>query len=188
VNTPRAMSGANVAELVAGVLLIFFLPGFALTKATFPEWRVRGPAGLRRAIELGTLSFVLSVVLTVLVGYLLLVAAPGGFQAYWSDPVLEFVLTGVTVVAGIVGVLRGAYSRVPPSTPHDTARARDLEEGAWEVTRRLEHLQREERRIVHSLRVSESGGPEEQRLRTRLEQIRSESAELSRAREAEILD
>jgi len=173
----------NPLEIVAGFLLVFFVPGYALAKATFPEWRVRGPDGLLRLVELVTLGFVLSVVLTVIVGYALLAAAPGGFQAYWTDPLLEAVLAGIAAIALVGGWFRGAYARIPPA-----ATASDApfgETGAWELSRELDRLAREERRVRHELRVHGSDPAEARRLRDELDRIDSERSELQRHREAE---
>ena len=87
-----------------------------MTKAIFPEWRVRGPTATLRLLEITTLSFVTSLVLAVLVGYFLLVAGPNGFQAYWSDPILEAVLAGIAAIAFGLGWYRGAYRRTPPTS------------------------------------------------------------------------
>jgi uncharacterized membrane protein len=177
------MTDPNVLEAVVGFLLVFFVPGFFISKALFPEWRVRGPLALRRLVEMITLSFVLSVVLTVVVGYLLLSAAPGGFQASWSDPVLESVLLAVTVVAVGWGAVRGAYRREPTARP--TPPAPSPEEGAFELTERLDQLAREARRIRHALRAGSTDPVERSRLSARMEEIRAETAELGRRREAE---
>ncbi len=177
------MSGASVPEAVAGFLLIFFVPGYALTKAVFPEWRLRGAGAIRRAVEIGTLSFVLSVVLTVLVGYGLLVAAPGGFQAYWSDPVLEAVLAGIAAVGFAAAWGRGAFRRTPPTVP--PPEASHAEEGAWELSRELDRLDTEARRVRHRLRTEVRDPAERDRLNARLEEIRSETLEIARRREAE---
>jgi uncharacterized protein DUF1616 len=169
-------------EAVAGGLLLFFVPGFFTTRALFPEWRFRGSAALRRLVESLTLSFVLSVTLTVLVGYLLLAVAPGGFQAYWSDPVLEAVLAGVAVAAFGAGVLRGAYSREVPAR-----RAAEVDPGgsdAWDLTRELDRLRREERRLNHALRASPDGA-EEREIRERLTKVEADTEALRRRREAE---
>lgn len=174
------MMVGEVFEAVAGILLVFLVPGYALTRAIFPEWRIEGFAATRRLLEMLTLSFVLSVVLTVLVGYLLLAAAPGGFQAYWNAPVLEAILAAVTLVGLVVAVVRGAFARTPPIPSLDPSGG---EEGAWELMRRLDQLGREERRLQHALRAQ--GGSESAYLRSQLEEIRAESAKLRRAREAE---
>src|SRR5271154_4391397 len=118
------MVGANLPEAFAGLLLVFFVPGYTLTKATFPEWRLRGTDALLRVLETVTLALVLSVVLAILVGYALLAAAPGGFQASWSAPLLEACLAGVAVVGFVFGWYRGAYRRGPPPPP-PPARAHD---------------------------------------------------------------
>jgi len=179
------MSAANVPEAVAGFLLVFFVPGYTLTKATFPEWRIRGASATRRLVEVVTLSFVLSVVLTVLVGYLLLSAAPGGFQASWSDPVLEAALAAVALVGGVAGWARGAYSRTVPSAPRREAEA--TEEDAWEVSREIDRLNREERRLLHDLRGAGPDGRAAGEIRSALESVRAERDALQRRREGEFL-
>jgi hypothetical protein len=176
------MVGANLLEIIAGTLLVFFVPGYTITRALFPEWRLRGPNAYLRLLETVALALVTSVVLTVLVGYLLLAAAPGGFQAYWSDPVLEVSLAGVALVGFVAGWVRGAYRREPPPSP--TFADESGEEGAWELTRELERLGREERRLNHALRTSKDAG-DEGRLRDELAQVRAERDQLRERREAE---
>jgi hypothetical protein len=175
------MSVASSFEAVAGLLLVFFVPGYTVTKALFPEWRIRGPAGLLRLIEIVTLSFVLSVVLTVLVGYLLLVGTSAGFQAYWTSPVLEGILVVIALAAFLVAYSRKAFARVPPVAP--PLEPAGGEEGAWEFLRQLEVLGREERRLEHELRVSSTS--ERPHLQTRLDEIRAQSAALRAEREAQ---
>jgi len=169
-------------EGVVGGLLLFFVPGFFTSRALFPEWRFRGPAALRRLVETLTLSFVLSVTLTVLVGYLLFAAAPGGIQAYWTDPVLEATLAGVAVVALGAGVLRGAFSRELPV--RRDAKPDPGESDAWKVSRELDRLGQEERRLQHALRVSK-GSAEEVEVQARLAKLKADTDELRRRREAE---
>ena len=169
-------------EAVVGALLVFFVPGFFVARALFPEWELLGRAALTRLVETLTLSFVLSLTLTTLVGYVLLTAAPGGFQAAWSNPVLEAALAGVAVVAFAAGVARGAFggrAKARPRAEHELG-----ESGAWELTRELDRLGREERRLRRALH-SAHGGAEEGDLQERLERVRSETDELRRRREAE---
>jgi|HubBroStandDraft_1064217.scaffolds.fasta_scaffold333812_2 hypothetical protein len=177
------MVGANLAEAMAGLFLVFFVPGYTLTKATFPEWRIRGPDALLRLVETVTLALVLSVVLTILVGYVLLAGAPGGFQAYWSDPVLETSLAAIAVVAFVFGWFRGAYRRDPPPAP--TLETDAGEEGAWELTRELERLGREERRLNHLLRTRGGDPVAAGQVRDELNNIRSLRAQLQERREAQ---
>lgn len=174
------MPGADIAEATAGFLLVFFVPGFAVTKALFPEWRVRGPGALRRGVEIVTLSFVLSVILTVFVGYVWLAAAPGGFHAAWSDPTLEATLAAIAVVALGVGFLRGAYRSTPPG-PSPAPLEPEID--PLELTRELDRLAREERRVRHELRVGAQDPAERGRLTARLESLRAESEELVRRQE-----
>jgi len=169
-------------EALVGGLLVFFVPGFLVTRALFPDWELRGRASLARMVETVTLSFVLSLTLTVLVGNLLLASAPGGFQASWSDPVLEATLAGVAVVAFGAGVARGAFDRKTPVRSRSVADPGGS--GAWELTRELDRLGREERRLERALHAS-GGGAEERELREHLDKVRSKTEELRRRREAE---
>ncbi len=177
------MTAVNLVESLAGGLLLFFVPGYAVTKALFPEWRVRGPDGARRLLEVVTLSFVTSIGLTVVVGFGILSLAPGGFAAAWSDPVLEVALAAVTVLALATAVARGAFARTPPTVPRPEVSSG--EEGAWELSRELERLGREERRLQHALRVSKESPAETARLSAELEALRSERDSIRRRREEE---
>ena len=171
------------AEAVVGALLLFFLPGYAVAKALFPEWRVRGPGGSRRLVEIVTLSFVTSIGLTIVVGYGLLSLAPGGFSAAWSDPVLEVALAAVTVVATGIAFARGSFAVTPPAArpAEDTGG----EEGAWEISRELERLGRDERRLQHALRVASTSPTDTARLTAELAAVRAERESLRRRREEE---
>ncbi len=169
---------ATALEVVVGTPLLFFVPGYTVTKAIFPEWRVRGELALRRLLEIATLGFVLSVVLTVLAGGLLLASAPGGFQAAWSDPVLESLLAGIALVGFVIGLLRGAYAREPPSPPAPEPDAG--EEAAWTLMQRLDELAREERRLRHALRTDPTDRAATER---EIERVRAEQDALGRERE-----
>jgi hypothetical protein len=169
-------------EPVVGIPLVFFVPGYAVAKAIFPEWRVRGEARWKRLLEVATLGFVLSVVLTVVVGALLLAAAPGGFQASWSNPVEEAALAAVALVGFVAGWMRGAYAREPPAAP--TPEPDSGEEGAWSLTRRLDELNREERRLRHRLRTTGSSPAERLAIEREIEGLHVEIDRLGREREA----
>lgn len=177
------MSFLSVGEGVVGGLLLFFVPGYALTKSLFPDWRIRGQQGARRLLELVTLSFVVSIGLTVVVGFAILDLAPGGFAAAWSDPVLEAVLAAVALLGFATAVLRGAFSRVPPAISPVTEPAG--EEGAWELSRELDRLAREERRLEHALRVSSRDPAEVKRIHSELDSVRAERDSLRARREEE---
>jgi len=177
------MAVLDAAEAVAGFLLVFFVPGYALTRAVFPEWHLAGPDARRRLLETVTLSFVLSVVLTVLLGYLLLTGFPGGFQASWSDPVLEASLALVAGAGFVAAIAQGAFSRSPPGPARLPADSGD--EGAWELARELDRLSREERRLMAALAAPSGAGPETDRLQDRLAKVRAEAAAMRRQREEE---
>ncbi len=175
------MAVLDVPEAVVGGLLLFFAPGYGVARAVFPEWRLRGPLALRRAVETIALAFVTSVALTVIVGSFLLIS-PGGFQAAWSDPVLEAALAAVTVLGLVVAGLRGAFSRPGPAETHSTSGG---ETGAWELTRELDRLGREERQLRRELESSPPGGPRTAELARRIDEIRARDSELRRHREEE---
>lgn len=169
------------AEVVIGLLLVFLLPGYALTKAIFPEWRVRGPTAALRAVELLTLSLVLSVVATILVGFVLANGPGPGFSASWSDPVLEVVLAALTLLALAVGAVRGAFAREPPAAPLlDPSPGSD---DGWALVVRLETLDRERRSAQHHLR--RATGAEVDRWRNVIAELDREAARLRTRREAE---
>jgi hypothetical protein len=177
------MTATSPFEAVAGLLLVFFLPGFTTTRAVFPEWRIRGAEAWRRGVETVTLSFVLSLGWTVVVGYGLLSIGPSGFQASWSDPALEVALIVVFLVTFVVGWWQGAYSRAAPVRARPAADPGG--EGAWELTRDLDRLAREERRVEHALRVAGRSGSDSARLEEELTALRKESSRLQLERERE---
>jgi len=179
----RSMTFVSVSEGVVGGLLLFFLPGYCVTKALFPEWRVRGPDGSRRLLEIVTIAFVTSIGLTVVIGFGLLDLVPGGFSAAWSNPVLEEALAAVGAVALAASFFRGAWSSTPPKAPAPSVS--EGEEGAWELSRELERLGRDERRLQHALRTSAGSAADTARISAELESVRTEREALRRRREEE---
>lgn len=177
------MASVNAAEAVAGLALTFFLPGFALARATFPEWRFRGPNGAVHLLETLALSLFGSVGMTVVLGFGLL-NSPVGFGATWSDPVLFELLAGVTLVGFVAAVLRGAFSSIPPSAP--TLEPEGEPDRPFETIRVLEGLKAEERRLRHRLRVLPREDPERPRVEADLEQVLAQEARTVAAREGEL--
>ena len=177
------MDPLSVPEAVAGGALLFFVPGFTVAKALFPERRVRGPDGVRWAIELVALALVLSVALTVVVGYGLLVGEPGGFSATWGNPLLESILAAIAAVAAFAGWLGGAYARHPPPAPTG---AEPGTEGVGALGGELDRLQRERLVLERELRSSTSADPEARaRLTARHDRVTREESALRRRREAD---
>jgi hypothetical protein len=175
------MTATSLLEAFAGLLVLFFLPGYTTTRALFPEWRIRGVEAWRRGVEIVTLSFVLSVGWTIVVGYLLLAAAPGGFQAYWTNPELEVALLAISLVAFIAGWRVDAYARDPPAS--SAAEQDPGGEGVWELTRDLDRLAQDERRLQHALRVAGRSGADASALESQLKSVREESSRLRQDRE-----
>ncbi|MGA8275783.1 MAG: DUF1616 domain-containing protein [Thermoplasmata archaeon] len=175
------MTSTSLLEALAGLLLVFFLPGYTTTRAIFPEWRIRGTEAWRRGVEIVTLSFVLSIGWTVVLGYLLLAGAPNGFEASWTDPELEVALLVVSVAAFIAGWRLDAYSKTPPASERPSPDPGG--EGAWELTRHLDRLARDERRLEHALRAAHRSGADAADLERQLSTLREESSRLRQDRE-----
>lgn len=175
------MDFATDVDVLLGGLLIFLLPGYAITKAVFPEWRVRGATAALRATEILTLSFVLSVGVTILVGFALLNLPGPGFAASWNDPVLELLLGGVTFAALALGVIRGAYRTDPPPAP--ALEPSPGSDDGWALIARLEAIDRERRRAEHALR--RAGSQDAERWRSAISELDAEATTLRLRREAE---
>jgi hypothetical protein len=172
-------------EAAVGLLLLFFLPGFALTRALYPERRVLRPLSLLRLVEQLTLGIVLSVALGILVGFVWL-GTPGGVQAGWSEPLVELTLAGIAAAAFAVAFARGSFARVPPAGP-----ALEAQGGLSDPTtllHELEGLHREERRIRHRLRVAGAKGRAAGDDAQELERVRQEIRRIESGREAEYRD
>jgi hypothetical protein len=174
---------ASLPEIIVGLLLVFALPGYGITRATFPEWRLRGPDALLRVVEMGTLSLVLSVTVTILVGFVLGNLPGSFFQAGWSDPLLEAILAVIAAVSLVVAVLRGAFSKVPPAVP--PPEPSPGEEDPMALLRALEMNQRNARRLQHEIRLLKPDDPQRARLEAELADTQRRSQELRTNREAE---
>ncbi len=177
------MEGVTIVEVALAALLAFFVPGYCVTRATFPEWRVVRPLHRLRLLETIALSFVVSVALTVVVGEILLAASPSGFQAYWTDPILESLLGALALVAFAVAWVRGAFRPTPPGGPSHVDASR--EEDPWALMGELDRLERDRRRAMHQLRRSRAGTPEFARIQAEINRIDSRRVEILREREEE---
>ena len=162
-------------EAVAGGLLIFLLPGFFLSRALFPEWRLTGIDAGARWVETVAFSLVVSVAITILLGSALLNLPGAGFQAAWSDPTLEVGLSAVTVIAAVAAFARGGFARIAPAAPSPEPSAG--EDGSWDLLRRSEELARQERRLRHALKASQDPG-EVRRITAELDGVAAEAEAL----------
>lgn len=169
-------------EAVIGTLLVFVLPGFGITRALFPERRVFRPRSWTNLLEQLTSSVVLSVGVTILVGFAWL-GTPTGVQASWSDPLIEANLAAVTGGALAVAIVRGSFSAQPPDSPPIEPQGGHSD--PTELIRRLDRLARDERSIRHRIRVAGPKSSEAEPLTQELERIRADAAHLRAERESE---
>jgi hypothetical protein len=170
----------NAGEIALGLALLFFLPGFAVSRALFPEWRFRG--GWIRVTEILTLSLILSVALTILIGFTLGNLPGALFQASWSDPILEVILGGITI-AGLAGAwVRGGLARVPPAPLRGPAAPGP--DRPFELIRALDQLASQERGLRRRLR--HSAATERPRLEVEIRELQRRQATLLSAREADL--
>lgn len=184
------MAATSVPAVFAlgALALFFFVPGYFLVKALWPEKRWRAPhGGPMVALELVVGGFVASIALLVLVGFFL--GNSGNFAAGPSDPTLEEILTVLSVLFLAAGWWRGAYRAEPP--PPSTLVAPPLagEEDVGPLFRRLEVLTQEEHRRAREVRRAErSGAPrvEVERLKSELEELRGQRRQVEQARQREI--
>ena len=97
---------SNLVQVLAGMLLIFFLPGYTLVCVLFPRRGELDPEYdivYRIAIGMG-----LSIVIAIIVGFALN-SISSVSQGYVAAGPLWIVLLTVTGVFALVGWLRGAY-------------------------------------------------------------------------------
>jgi hypothetical protein len=168
-------------ESIAGALLLFVLPGLAWTRALFPEWRYRGPLAITRAIETATAAFVMSLAVTILVGFALTFNASGPFPATWSDPVLEFALAAIAAVGFVLAYFRGAFDRIPPVAP--TPEPSPGADAPTVILEELAELRTSERRLRHRLRQRGLGANERERIEAELGTVERKVEDLRRRRE-----
>jgi membrane protein implicated in regulation of membrane protease activity len=175
------MSTSPLFSVVA-LLLFFFVPGFLLMKALWPEWRFRGVKGLERGLTLVAGGVVLSVALTIIIGFYL--GNTGLFQAGQGNPLLEEILAAISVVCLIAGWWRGAYSAKAPPESRLTEPPLYGEDDADSFGSTMEQIARDQRRIRHELRIAKRDDPREaERLQGELDSLASRQRAMERERE-----
>jgi hypothetical protein len=170
----------DTIEFWVGGLLLFALPGYAWTRALFPEWRLRGVHALDRAVRTGTLSFVWSLAFVVVVGSTLSEIPSLGFSAAWSDPRLELLLAGLSAIGFTLAILRGAFR---PEMGGNVAPPGPGEDSPLPWLREFDRIAREERRLKRALARSAPDSEGARRLASELDRLDSESRSLRRRRE-----
>lgn len=100
---------SSILQVVAGLAIIFFLPGFMLINMMFPRRGELDPEYdivYRCALGMGT-----SIVIAILVGFALN-AVSSEEQGYVTSGPLWAVLLSLTGIFALAGWLRGAYPRL----------------------------------------------------------------------------
>jgi hypothetical protein len=174
----------DVLESIAGGLLVFVLPGFVWSRALFPEWPLRGPAASIRWVETLTLSFLMSVSMTIVIGSALSRNNTLDFSASWSAPTVEILLAAATAIGVVAAWLRGGLTwrgapraAGPSDEPDVTGTLRDLD--------RIERDRIRARRALHDAR----GDPKkEAACRETLEELDLRARRIREHREAQIAD
>jgi hypothetical protein len=99
----------DLLRVIVSIFIIFFLPGFFLVQALFPQRNeLDEEYDLMYRIILG---IVLSIVITTLDGFILgsIGINPATGKGYWDTPYIFGSLIGISIVLFIIGWYRGAY-------------------------------------------------------------------------------
>lgn len=165
----------NVLFALGALALFFFVPGYLLMKALWPEKRWRGPDATIVAIEMVTGGFLASLSLFLLVGFVL--GNAGEFEAGASDPLLEGILAGFAAIFFVVGWFLGAYRREAPPAPSFVEPPAPGEEDLGPILDRFQAWSREERELrreLHHLRRSGGDPKEVERVTQELETLKAQ--------------
>jgi uncharacterized membrane protein len=97
----------NLFQVIFGLLLIFFLPGFAFISALFPKKEdLDKEFGTLYQIVLGIgMSIVITIITGIFLGVLPKINGKGQFTA----PNIILLLSVITILFFIIGVFRDAY-------------------------------------------------------------------------------
>jgi hypothetical protein len=167
------------------LVLFFFLPGYLLMKALWPEWRIRGKAAVERGVTMVTGAVVSSTAMTILVGFVL--GNTASFQAGPDNPLLEAVLLVLSVAFFLVGLWRGAYSKWPLPSPSYAEHALKGEDDTEAFVEEIEAIVREELRLKAEIKHAKRENPEKaERLKEELDAHVSRRRELEKARESQV--
>jgi len=112
------MTPLDVFNIIFGILIIFFLPGFMLIKALFP-----GSKDLDKeynTLYVITLGMAMSIVITILSGFVLgsIPPDPATDKGYFKAPYIQINLIVITVILFFVAWYRGGFpimGRIHPS-------------------------------------------------------------------------
>jgi hypothetical protein len=175
--------GPSPAFSLLSLALFFFLPGFFLMRALFPERTLAGPHGPLHVVESVAGGVFLSVALTILIGFGL-GNGPGTFQATPTEPWLQLGLAAITLIGLAVAWQRGGLSLAQSSRSlsedaPETREAHDLD--LW--LREMQGIGREEARLRrHRDLARRRGMTTEPELEARLQELKERRRQLERQR------
>ncbi|HEV2519661.1 MAG TPA: DUF1616 domain-containing protein [Thermoplasmata archaeon] len=169
-------------QAAVGLMLIYFLPGFAVTRALFPERRVFRPTSAKVLVEQLTSSVILSVAITILAGYVWL-GTSVGVQVTWAQPRVEESLAVISGVTLAVAAARGSFARRAPKGPDLAPESGHSDPMA--IIRQLDELGRRRRSLEHQRRVTGADSPDSVSIDEAIRQIDDEDRALRAQREAE---
>lgn len=174
----------SVPFALGALALFFFVPGYLLVKALWPEKRWAGPGAPIVALEMVTGGFLASLGLFLVVGFVL--GNTSSFAAGPGDPFLEEILLGLSAAFFVVGWFLGAYRKEAPATPSFVEPPAPGEADLGPVLDTFQGLNREERELrreIHRLR-REGGKPEElAQRREELEAVRGRRRQAEQERQ-----
>lgn len=179
------MDPGDALFAVGSLALFFFVPGYLMVKALWPEKRWRGPDRSAVALEMVTGGFVASLGIFLLVGFAL--GNTGNFWASSSDPVLQEVLVAFALLFLGLGWFRGAFARDPPPVPRFVEPEGPGEEPVEPVVERFRRMMREEAKLEREIRQRRRAGApagEIEALQAELKSLRESRRKAEREREA----
>lgn len=190
------MAEVDVLRVIASIALIFFIPGYFLTKALFP--RPRELSDEYPEIFTAALSMALSIAVSILSGVVLgmMPINPATGKGYFDSPYIELSLLGLSGVFAAMAWLRGAFpglgrispalERRPRPLPDETGVADDPKRywREYELRNRRIELLGEIRRAERTARTAGEDRAYYKRRRAKLTQeIVAVDEQLSRLRE-----
>lgn len=167
---------------LAALVLLFFLPGYLLMKALWPEHRVRGPGGRLWLLQVLAGGVVLSTVLSILIGFYL--GNVGLFQAGPSQPYLEALLGALSAVFFVAGWFRGAFARTAPAPAPVGGEELPAEDDTGDYWKSLEEMARTERRLRHEIRSLRKSGKDDRVPTQELNALTDRRKQLQQSRES----
>jgi hypothetical protein len=190
----------EVLQIILGLVLIFFLPGYLLVKALFPG-RNELDQEYNLIYEIG-LGMGLSIVIAILDGFLLgslqqvvgFRIVDGVEKGYFDTPYIVSSLLAICLLLFAAGWYRGAFpwmgrlhpslTRVPASEGPRARKERldNLIKELWDLSRERERLRKEVRDFEHKSRAH--GASMKVHYRKRLEESRRRLDEVDRKMKA----